>query len=60
MKTVGILTFHYVDNYGAVLQTFALRNKINTFDAVNNVNEESFHNTCEKICFFHRKISNLG
>lgn len=32
MKTVGILTFHYVDNYGAVLQTFALRNKINTFD----------------------------
>ena len=25
MKTVGILTFHYVDNYGAVLQTWALR-----------------------------------
>lgn len=29
MKTVGILTFHYVDNYGAVLQTYALRHVIN-------------------------------
>lgn len=30
MKTVGILTFHYADNYGAVLQTYALRKKINS------------------------------
>jgi len=30
MKTVGILTFHYVDNYGAVLQAYALRKKINS------------------------------
>ena len=29
MKKVGILTFHYVDNYGAVLQAYALRKKIN-------------------------------
>ena len=30
MKTVGILTFHHVDNYGAVLQAYALRKKINS------------------------------
>lgn len=32
MKKVGILTFHYADNYGAVLQAFALRKKICGFD----------------------------
>lgn len=32
MKKVGILTFHYADNYGAVLQAYALRKKINSFD----------------------------
>ncbi|MBQ8197889.1 MAG: polysaccharide pyruvyl transferase family protein [Lachnospiraceae bacterium] len=30
MKTIGILTFHYADNYGAVLQTYALRRTINS------------------------------
>ena len=30
MKKVGILTFHYVDNYGAVLQTYALRSFLNS------------------------------
>lgn len=29
MKKVGILTFHYADNYGAVLQAYALRKVIN-------------------------------
>lgn len=29
MKKVGILTFHYANNYGAVLQAYALRKKIN-------------------------------
>ena len=29
MKKVGILTFHYSDNYGAVLQAYALRRIIN-------------------------------
>ena len=29
MKKVGILTFHFSDNYGAVLQCFALRKVIN-------------------------------
>lgn len=29
MKKVGILTFHYSDNYGAVLQAYALRSTIN-------------------------------
>lgn len=29
MKTVGILTFHFADNYGAVLQCYALRKVIN-------------------------------
>ena len=29
MKKVGILTFHYSDNYGAVLQAYALRERIN-------------------------------
>lgn len=31
MKKVGILTFHYADNYGAVLQAWALQKKINSF-----------------------------
>ena len=30
MKKVGILTFHYGDNYGAVLQSYALRRTINS------------------------------
>lgn len=29
MKKVGIITFHYLDNYGAVLQTYALQEAIN-------------------------------
>lgn len=29
MKTVGILTFHYANNHGAVLQAYALRRVIN-------------------------------
>lgn len=32
MKKVGILTFHYADNYGAVLQAYALREKINSLN----------------------------
>lgn len=35
MKKVGIATFHYVDNYGAVLQAWALRKIINSFKNVN-------------------------
>lgn len=31
-KNVGIMTFHYADNYGAVLQTYALRKVINSFE----------------------------
>lgn len=31
MKRAGILTFHYADNYGAVLQAYALRKIINSF-----------------------------
>lgn len=30
MKTVGILTFQFANNYGAVLQAYALRKKINS------------------------------
>lgn len=30
-KSVGILTFHYADNHGAVLQAYALRKVINSF-----------------------------
>ena len=36
MKKIGILTFHKVDNYGAVLQTLALQ------EAVNNLGEKAF------------------
>ena len=32
MKKIGILTFHYADNYGAVLQAYALRKVLNTFE----------------------------
>lgn len=35
MKEIGILTFHYVDNYGAVLQAWALRNILNSFSDIN-------------------------
>ena len=28
-KTIGILTFHWANNYGAVLQAFALQKKLN-------------------------------
>lgn len=31
MKRIGILTFHYADNHGAVLQAYALRKIINRF-----------------------------
>lgn len=31
MKKIGILTFHYADNYGAVLQAYALRKILNSF-----------------------------
>lgn len=31
MKKIGILTFHYADNHGAVLQAYALRKVINSF-----------------------------
>lgn len=30
-KKIGILTFHYADNHGAVLQAYALRKVINSF-----------------------------
>lgn len=34
-KKIGILTFHYVDNYGAVLQAWALRTVLNRMPGVN-------------------------
>lgn len=45
MKKVGILTFHYSDNYGAVLQAYALRERINRIpgcicDIVNYIPEK--------------------
>lgn len=30
MKKIGILTFHFADNYGAVLQSYALRRVVNS------------------------------
>lgn len=35
MKRIGILTFHFADNYGAVLQSYALRRVINSFPECN-------------------------
>lgn len=32
MKKIGILTFHYADNHGAILQAYALRKVINSFE----------------------------
>ena len=32
MKKVGIITFHFADNFGAVLQTYALSKTIEKFD----------------------------
>ncbi|SFO06961.1 Polysaccharide pyruvyl transferase [Pseudobutyrivibrio sp. UC1225] len=34
MKKVGIATFHYADNYGAVLQCYALQKVLNRFDKI--------------------------
>ncbi len=34
MKEVGIATFHFADNYGAVLQCYALQKVINRFEGV--------------------------
>ena len=34
MKKVGIVTFQYADNYGAVLQCYALQKIINSFDDI--------------------------
>ena len=31
MKKAGIMTIHYIDNYGSVLQCYALRHTINSF-----------------------------
>ena len=35
MKKVGILTFHFVDSYGALLQAYALRKAINKLQGYN-------------------------
>lgn len=32
MKRVGILTFHYINNYGAILQAYALKKAIDKFE----------------------------
>lgn len=34
MKKVGIVTFHYVDNFGAVLQCYSLQKVMNNFEGV--------------------------
>lgn len=34
MKKIGIVTFHFVDNFGAVLQCYALQKVINRFNGV--------------------------
>lgn len=35
MKKTGIITFHFCDNYGALLQCYALRHTINSFPDIN-------------------------
>lgn len=66
MKTVGILTFHFADNYGAVLQCYALRKAINDlpgFDAeiINYIPPQykypkRWDNTYEKHMFKQKRI----
>ena len=34
MKKIGILTFHYINNYGAMLQAYALKKALDRFDDV--------------------------
>lgn len=69
MKKVGIVTFHYADNYGAVLQTWALYKVINSFgdckaEVVNFIpkkmwykpysnTEEAYEKIMEKRKFFY-------
>lgn len=52
MKKVGILTFHYADNYGAVLQAYALRKVINEMEnceaeLINYIPEDYYYLTYE-------------
>lgn len=51
MKKIGILTFHRADNYGAVLQSYALCTVLNSFD----VDVEIIDYKCEYI----EKISRI-
>ena len=32
MKKIGILTFHYADNFGAILQSYALQHAIDSLN----------------------------
>lgn len=73
MKKVGILTFQYANNYGAVLQAYALRKKINSLEGyeaeiINYVpeefsyslplnTEESYENMLKKRTCFERFLN---
>lgn len=43
MKKIGILTFHWADNYGAVLQAYALRKYLSQ----NGYNAEVVNYNCK-------------
>lgn len=52
MMRVGIITFHDVENYGAALQAFALKQASNRYSSADIIN---YYND-----YFHRNISGTG
>ena len=55
---IGILTFHYSDNYGAVLQVFALKKYLESNgNSVEILNYNTSHLFMKKLNFRHRVIS---
>ena len=51
MKRVGIVTFHRADNYGAVLQNYALQKAVGDWCNVETVNYK---------CDFYKKAIETG
>lgn len=65
MKKIGIVTFHFVDNFGAVLQCYALQKVLNSFNEVyaevidfrpvGYRYERVWSNEKEKVLFFEKR-----
>lgn len=65
MKKIGILTFHYADNFGAILQAYALQHAIDSLDDCKGIiidyipdgfrYEDRWGNSVEKKLFYKKR-----